>query len=98
VLLEAALAAGFFALSVPFGYLSRRVKNGALVPAKKWSLFLGVVHAPVLPLIVIAKLGIVGGEFELLLAGLILAGHATGVLAHRRYSVKPAPTAAAANL
>ncbi len=87
---------GFFALALPFGYLSRTVKNRPFPPVKKWSLFLGAVHAPVLPLIVLAKLGAVGGEVELLLVGLILAGHTAGVLAHRRFSPKSAPTAAAA--
>jgi hypothetical protein len=96
VLLEAALCVGFFALALPFGYLSRTVKNGNLAPVLKWSLFLGVVHAPVVPLIVLAKLGAVGGEVEVLLAALILCGHAAGVLAHRRWVGRPAPVAAAA--
>ena len=96
MLLEAALAGGFFALAIPFGYLSRSVKRGTLAPVKKWPLFLGVVHAPVVPLIVLAKLDLVAGEFELLLVALILAGHTAGVLAHRWKWPSSTPAAAAA--
>lgn len=96
VLYEALLAAGFFALAIPFGFLSRRVKNSTLTAVKKWSAFLGVVHAPVVPLIVFVKLVSVSVELELLLVAVVLAGHAAGVLAHRRRNPRPGPAAAPA--
>jgi len=98
VILEALITAGFFALAVPFGYLSRTVKRSSLPPAKKWPLFLGVVHTPVLPLIAFAKLGDLTFEFEALLVAFVLTGHATGILVHRLRggSPGPAPEAAAA--
>ncbi len=84
VLFEAAVAVGFFALAVPFGYLSRTVKQSAWAQVKKWSVFLGLVHAPVVPLIVFVKWSDVSIEFELLLVALVLCGHVAGILAHRQ--------------
>lgn len=84
MLLEAFLTVGFFALAIPFGYLSRTVKRSELPAFKKWPLFLGVVHTPVLPLILFVKLSEVTIEFEVLLVAVVLLGHLTGVLAHRQ--------------
>jgi hypothetical protein len=87
VLLEAALLGAFFALAIPFGYLSRvfkqRIKGWA-----KWPAFLGLVHAPVVPLIVFVRVAHPEFEFEVALVAFLLLGHLTGVLAHRH--LKPA--------
>ena len=92
MLLEAALAVGFYLLAIPFGYLSRRVKRSALDAYRKWPLFLGVVHVPVLPLIVFARLARPEFDFELALVGVVLLGHLTGVLAYgRRFALAGAP-------
>jgi len=92
VLLEAATAAGFYALAIPFGYLSRRVKGWT--PAwKKWTAFLGLVHTPVVPLIIFVRMAHPPLEYELLLVAVLLSGHATGVLAWRLR--KPAAAASA---
>jgi prepilin signal peptidase PulO-like enzyme (type II secretory pathway) len=97
VLLEAALALGFYLLAIPFGYLSRRVKRSSLDPYRKWPLFLGIVHTPVLPLIVFARLAHPVFEFELALVGILLLGHLTGVLAYgRRLALSSSPAALAA--
>lgn len=92
VLLEAALAVGFYALAIPFGYLSRRVKDWE-PPTKKWAAFLGLVHAPVVPLIVFARTAHPAWEFEALLVAVLLSGHVTGVLVWRLR--KPQAAAAA---
>ena len=84
MLAEAAIALGFYLLAIPFGYLSRRVKRSPLDAVRKWPLFLGVVHAPVLPLIVFARLARPEFEFELALVAIVLLGHLTGVLAYGR--------------
>jgi hypothetical protein len=98
VLVEAALALGFFLLAIPFGYLSRRVKRSALDSYRKWPLFLGVVHAPVLPLIIFARLAHPEFEFELALVGVVLLGHLTGVLAYgRRFAPAGAPASLGAS-
>lgn len=96
MLLEALAALGFFAAAVPFGYLSRTVKQSAMPAVKKWPTFLGLVHAPVVPLIIFVKLEDVAIEFELLLVGLVLLGHLAGVLLHRQRSVLAARAAARA--
>jgi hypothetical protein len=98
VLFEAAVAVGFFALSVPFGYLSRTVKQSAWPPVKKWSVFLGLVHTPVIPLIVFVKVVDVSIEFELLLVALVLCGHVAGILAHRQLHAARAPAPAASSI
>jgi hypothetical protein len=82
VLLEAAIAAGFYLLAIPFGYTSRFVKGWT--PAwKKWTAFLGLVHTPVVPLIVFVRTAHPPMEFELLLVAVLLCGHGTGILAWR---------------
>jgi len=97
VLLEAALALGFYLLAVPFGYLSRHAKRSSLDPYRKWPLFLGIVHAPVLPLIIFARLARPEFDFELALVGVVLLGHLTGVLAYgRRLALLKSPAALAA--
>ncbi len=98
MLFEALLAGGFFALAMPFGYLSRRVKGSRLDALKKWPLFLGVVHAPVIPLILLVKLSEMSVEFEVALVAVVLLGHAAGVLVHRQTSAlrAAAPKAAPA--
>jgi len=98
VLVEALLAAGFFALAMPFGYLSRKVKGSSLKAVKKWPLFLGVVHAPVVPLILLVKLAEVSLELEVALVAVVLLGHTAGVLVHRQTRARSAtaPKAAAA--
>ncbi len=95
MLAEAATAAGFFALAIPFGYLSRRVR-GWEPPAKKWAVFLGLVHTPVVPLIVYVKLAAPPWEFEALLVAVVLCGHVAGVLAHRALATRAASAAPAA--
>jgi len=84
VLEEAALLGAFFALALPFGYLSRvfkqRIKGWA-----KWPAYLGAVHAPVVPLIVFVRIARPSFEFELALVAFVLLGHLTGVLAHRHF-------------
>jgi hypothetical protein len=97
VLFEALLCAGFFALAIPFGFLSRRVKQSKLSAVKKWPLFLGIVHTPVLPLIAFVKVFEVTIEFELLLVAVLLSGHTAGVLLHRRLVPKAAPAAVPAS-
>jgi len=98
VLVEAALALGFYLLAIPFGYLSRRVKRSSLDPYRKWPLFLGVVHTPVLPLIIFARLAHPEFDFELALVGIVLLGHLTGVLAYgRRMALAGAPASVAAD-
>jgi hypothetical protein len=84
VFVEALTALGFFLLAIPFGYLSRRVKRSTLDAYRKWPLFLGVVHAPVLPLIVFARMARPDFDFELGLVGVVLLGHLVGVLAFGR--------------
>jgi hypothetical protein len=96
MLFEAALAAGFFALAIPFGFLSRRVRASKLDAVKKWPLFLLIVHTPVFPLIALVKLAEVSFDFELVLVVVVLAGHTAGVLVHRFLRGKPAPGAAPA--
>jgi hypothetical protein len=96
VLLEALVAAGFFALAIPFGYLSRIVKRSSLDAYRKWPLFLGVVHTPVVPLIAYVNLVEVTLESELLLVAVVLSGHATGVLVHRQRAALLARAAAPA--
>lgn len=86
VLFEALLTGGFFALALPFGYLSRRVKGSRLDAVKKWPLFLAVVHAPVVPLILLVKLSEMSVELEVALVAVVLLGHAAGVLVHRHRS------------
>lgn len=93
MLYEALLAAGFFALAMPFGFLTRRAKNSQLSAAKKWPLVLAIVHTPVVPLILLVKLAEVSVDFEILLVAVVLGGHATGVLIHRRIFPKPAAAA-----
>lgn len=90
MLLEALLAAGFFALAFPFGYLSRRAKGSKLDAVKKWPLFLALVHAPIVPLILLVKLSQVSGELEVALVAVILLGHTAGVLVHRQRNPRPA--------
>lgn len=98
MLVEAALVIGFYLLAIPFGYLSRRVKRSALDSYRKWPLFLGVVHAPVLPLIIFARLAHPEFEFELALVGIVLLGHLTGVLAYGwRLTLEGAPAATGAS-
>lgn len=82
MLLEAAIAVGFWALAVPFGYLSRWVKDFE-PPTKKWGAFLALVHAPVVPLIAFARLAHPAWEFEALLVAVLLSGHVSGVLVWR---------------
>lgn len=82
MLLEASLLAAFFLLAIPFGFLSRIVRR-RLTGWTKWPAFLGVVHAPVVPLIVFVRLADPAWEFELALVAFVLLGHATGVMAHR---------------
>jgi hypothetical protein len=94
VLLEAAIAAGFYALAVPFGYLSRWVKDWQ-PPWKKWAAFLGLVHTPVLPLIVFARTAHPAFEYEALLVVVLLSGHLTGVLTWRLRKGKTAPAGTA---
>ena len=96
MLLEALAAVGFFAAAVPFGYLSRTVKQSAMPAVKKWPVFLGLVHTPVFPLIVFVKLVEVSIEFELLLVGLVLLGHLAGVLLHRQRAAVAARAASRA--
>ena len=96
MLAEAAIALGFYLLAIPFGYLSRRVKRSSLDAVRKWPLFLGVVHAPVLPLIVFARLARPEFEFELALVAIVLLGHLTGVLAYGRLLALSQRTASAA--
>jgi len=96
VLAEAAIALRFYLLAIPFGYLSRRVKRSSLDAVRKWPLFLGVVHAPVLPLIVFARLARPEFEFELALVAIVLLGHLTGVLAYGRLLALSQRTASAA--
>ncbi len=90
MLFEALLTGGFFALALPFGYLSRRVKGSKLDAMEKWPLFLGVVHAPVVPLILLVKLAEVTVELEVVLVAVVLLGHAAGVLVHRQRNPVPA--------
>ena len=93
MLLEAALAAGFFLLAVPFGFLSRIVRR-RLTGWSKWPAFLGAVHAPVVPLIVFVRLASPTFEFELSLVAFVLLGHTAGVLASRRRAASSLPAAA----
>lgn len=82
MLIEAALLGAFFALAIPFGFLSRVLKQRVTGWAK-WPAFLGCVHAPVVPLIVFVRLAHPTFEFEVALVVFLLLGHLTGVLAHR---------------
>jgi hypothetical protein len=93
VLLEASLLAGFFLFAIPFGYLSRIVRR-RLTGWPKWPAFLGVVHGPVVPLIIFVRLAGPVFEFELALVVFVLLGHTTGVLGHRHYNTA-APRSAA---
>ncbi len=82
MLLETSIALGFYALAMPFGYLSRRVKGWT--PAwKKWTAFLGLVHTPVVPLILFVRTAHPTIEYEVLLVVVLLSGHLTGLLAWR---------------
>ena len=96
MLTEALITAGFFLLAIPFGFLSRRVKQSKLPAMQKWPVFLGVVHTPVVPLILFVKMMEVTFEFELVLVAIVLLGHTTGVLIHRRVKGIAAVAAVAA--
>jgi len=96
VLLEALIVLGFYSLAIPFGYMSRLAKK--LEPAwKRWTIYLGLVHSPVVPLIIFVRLAHPDFMFEVLLVGIVLSGHTTGVLVHRfmrKAAPAPAPVAA----
>ena len=96
MLVETLIAAAFLGMSVPCGYISRRFRDWE--PWwKKWAVYLGVVHAPVIPLIAFVKLAGPAWEFEALLVAVVLVGHVTGVLAWRarnpQRAVAPVPAA-----
>ncbi len=96
MLLEASIAVGFYALAVPFGYMSRWVKHWT--PAwKKWTAFLALVHSPVVPLILFVRLAHPTFEYEVLLVAVLLSGHTTGALAWRLRHRQVAPSAQPAN-
>lgn len=93
---EAWLLLGFFALAIPFGALSMVVRRWK--PWwKKWPVFLGVVHTPVVPLILWAKFTGPVLELELAAVAALLLGHATGASIFRfRKALFGARAAAAA--